>query len=204
MAFVVVMVPYRSAAKSPIRRSTIMSAHGIRLSHLLAFVALTGLAAGDLSAQRGGRGGGGGARAGGPARSSAGTHSKGTRSHHSSASSHRGGTQRTTANRSSTHRTTTASNNRGNGNRVNNGNINTGDVNVNVNGNGYGHGYGYGYHPVARGVVAGATTAAIMGHYYNALPSGCATVHQNGMVYHQCGSTWYRTDGNQYVVVQHP
>lgn len=173
-----------------------MSKHAMRLSHLLAFVALAGLAAGDVSAQRGGRGGGGGARAGGQARASG--------PHHRSANSsaHRGtGTHRTTANRSSTHRTTTASNNRGNGNRVNNGNINTGDVNVNVNGH---NGYGYGYHPVARGVVAGATTAAIMGHYYHTLPSGCATVHQNGIVYHHCGSTWYRTEGTQFVVVQQP
>lgn len=170
-----------------------MSLQGIRFSHLLAFVALASLASGDLSAQRGGRGGG--SRAGGQARSSAGTH-------HRSANTHRAtGTHRTTtANRSGTHRTTTASNNRGNGNRVNNGNINTGDVNVNVNG----HGHGYGYHPVARGVVAGATTAAIMGHYYSTLPSGCATVHQNGIVYHHCGSTWYRTEGTQYVVVQQP
>ena len=170
-----------------------MSVQRIRLPHLLAFVALVGFAAGDLSAQRGG-GRGGGARAGGQARANTG-------SHHRSASTHRSGTQHA-ANRSGTHRNTSASNNRGNGNRVNNGNINTGDVNVNVNGNGYG--YGHGYHPVARGVVAGATTAAIMGHYYNTLPTGCATVHQGGIVYHHCGSTWYQTQGNQYVVVQQP
>jgi hypothetical protein len=75
---------------------------------------------------------------------------------------------------------------------------------VNVNVNGHGHGYGYGYHPVARGVVAGATAAAVMGHYYRTLPPGCATVNQHGIVYHQCGSTWYRTEGTQYVVVQQP
>jgi hypothetical protein len=171
-----------------------MSPQTLRLSHLLAFVALAAFASSDLSAQRGGRGGGGGARAGGQARSSAGTH-------HRSASTHRGSSTHH-AGRTTSHRSTTASNNRGNGNRVNNGNINTGNVNVNVNGHGYG--YGHGYHPVARGVVAGATAAAVMGHYYHTLPSGCSTVNQHGIVYHHCGSTWYQTEGSQYVVVQQP
>jgi hypothetical protein len=164
-----------------------MAHQSIRLAHLLAFVALASLASGDLSARGGSR-----AAAGG------GTHARG------GAGAHRGAGTQHHASRSGTHRSATASNvNRGNGNRVNNGNINTGNVNVNVNG-GYGRGYGYGYHPVARGVVAGATTAAIMGHYYNTLPSGCAVVNQGGLVYHHCGSTWYRTEGTQYVVVQQP
>ncbi len=172
-----------------------MGPKSIRLAHLLAFGALVGLASGDLSAQRGGRGGG-------QARTSTGTHHKSGRTQ----TAHGGSTHRSTAGTQHGNRNANASNvNRGNGNRVNNGNINTGNVNVNTNG-GYGNGYGYGYghHPVARGVVAGATTAAIMGHYYNTLPSGCSTVTEAGIVYHHCGSSWYRTQGNQYVVVQQP
>jgi len=182
-----------------------MSVQRIRLSHLLAFAALASLATGELSAQRGGRGGG--AR-GGHSRSTAGTHHRGGGTQHASASrGHRGGGTQHAANRTGTHRNVQASNvNRGNGNRVNNGNINTGNVNVNVNGHGHGYGYGYGhgYHPVARGVVAGATAAAIMGHYYNTLPAGCATVNHGGVIYHHCGPTWYQTMGNQYVVVTAP
>jgi hypothetical protein len=180
-----------------------MTHQSIRLAHVLTFFALASLASGDLSAQRGG--GRGGGRGAGQARPSTGTHHRSGHTRHAGASGshHRTGTQ-SAASRSGSHRNVSASNvNRGNGNRVNNGNINTGNVNVNVNG-GHGHGYGYGYHPVARGVVAGATTAAIMGHYYSTLPTGCAVVNQAGFVYHHCGSTWYRNDGNQYVVVQQP
>ncbi len=178
-----------------------MARKTIQLAHLLAFGALVGLASGELSAQRGGRGGG--RAAGGQTRTTSGAHHRSGGTHTAKAgSTHRGaaGTQHAT-NRTGNRNVNASNVNRGNGNRVNNGNINTGDVNVNVNG-GYGHGYGY--HPVARGVVAGATTAAIMGHYYNTLPSGCATVNQAGVVYHHCGSTWYRNQGNQYVVVQQP
>jgi hypothetical protein len=75
-------------------------------------------------------------------------------------------------------------------NRNTNVNVNR-DVNVDVNRRG---------HPVARGAVAGA----VIGSYYSTLPSGCATVTQMGVVYHHCGTTWYQTVGNQYLVVTQP
>ena len=49
------------------------------------------------------------------------------------------------------------------------------------------------------------TTAAVVGSYYSALPSGCTSVVTNGMTYSQCGSvysqkTWQGNDV-AYVVV---
>jgi uncharacterized membrane protein len=110
------------------------------------------------------------------------------------------------------------------GNRVNTGNINTGDrvntgnvnigndVNIDIDG-GYGyhggnyHGGGY-YHPVAAGVVIGATavtTAAVLGSYYYTLPPSCTVVVKSGVSYHYCGSVYYQQtwSGNSpvYVVV---
>lgn len=170
-----------------------MARPSIRIGHVLTIVALLGFAGSPALAQRGGGRGGGQARA-----STGGHHKKHTgnsRSTHHGA----GGTQHTASRGGN--RNVAANNVSRSGNRVNNGNINTGDVNVNVHG---GYGDGYGPHPVARGVVAGATAAAVMGHYYNTLPSGCATVTQGGIVYHHCGSTWYRTEGHSYLVVPQP
>jgi hypothetical protein len=114
---------------------------------------------------------------------SGGAQARSTTAHHRSGTTHR----------STTH---TASRNT-NVNRNANVNVNR-NVNVDVNHR------GYGYHPVARGAVAGATAAAVMGSYYATLPTGCATVTQMGVVYHHCGSTWYKTVGTQYLVVPQP
>ncbi len=170
-----------------------MTLHAKRISCLLAFVALTGFAAGELSAQRGGaRGGGGGGRSAGA------SHHKGT--HHASGGAHRSGTTQHAANRSSVNRNLNSTHRNVNTANVNrNVNVN----NVNVHGHG-GYGYGYGAHPVARGAVAGVTAAAVMGSYYNSLPTGCATVNQGGIVYHHCGSTWYQNSGGRYLVVTAP
>jgi hypothetical protein len=181
-----------------------MTPHAKRISYLLAFVALTGLAAGDLSAQRGG-----GSRGGGGGRSASASHHKGT--HHASGGAHRSVSTQHAANRSNVNRNVNSNHrnvNTANVNRnVNNVNRNVNVNNVNVHGHGgygYGHGYGYGAHPVARGAVAGVTAAAVMGSYYNTLPSGCATVNRGGLIYHHCGSTWYQDSGGQYLVVTAP
>lgn len=94
------------------------------------------------------------------------------------------------------------------GNRnVNTGNINTGDINVNVDNDCCDGGWGYGAHPVARGAAV-ATTAAVMGSYYSALPAGCVTVVRVGINYSRCGSIWYKpiySGANvQYLVVAEP
>jgi hypothetical protein len=154
-----------------------MSTKNRRVSYLLMFVVLTGIVGSEVAAQRGARGG-----AGAQGRSTAGTAVKGKRTHHGS--THHAGTGTTASRTTNTNRNVNVNNN------------------VNVNGNGYG--YGYGAHPVARGVVAGATAAAVMGSYHASLPSGCATVMHGGVAYNQCGSTWYRSEGGQYVVVPAP
>ena len=85
-------------------------------------------------------------------------------------------------------------NGNGNRNRVNIGN----DVNINIDrGYNQGHHNGYhdNYHPIARGIVIGAvaaTTAAVIGSSYYALPpSGCTVVIRNGLSYSRCGSVYY-------------
>lgn len=154
------------------------------IARTLAFCSLAAMAA-QAGAQRGN----GGARGGGQARASAGTHHRSASTHH--------------ANRSAagTHSANRTNVNHANVNRnVNNVNVNR-NVNVNTHG---GYGYGYGAHPVARGAVAGATAAVVMGSYYRTLPAGCSTMTQAGIVYHHCGSTWYKTEGSQYLVVPQP
>ncbi|AMO24393.1 hypothetical protein GCM10027034_13530 [Ramlibacter solisilvae] len=62
-------------------------------------------------------------------------------------------------------------------------------------------------HPVAAtAVVAGtvAVTAAAVGSMVAAVPAGCVPVSYGGMVYQQCGATWYMPQGPQYVVVHPP
>lgn len=65
----------------------------------------------------------------------------------------------------------------------------------------------YHYHPVARGVAAGVTAAAIGSVIYS-LPGGCRTVVSNGIAYRECDGIWYapRYQGSQviYVVVNEP
>lgn len=97
-------------------------------------------------------------------------------------------------------------------NRNINRNVNV-NVNVNVNRNINRHVNvnadwdRYHYHPVARGVAAGVTAAAIGSVIYS-LPGGCRTVVSNGIAYRECDGIWYapRYQGSQviYVVVNEP
>ena len=103
--------------------------------------------------------------------------------------------------------------NRGNGNysgnKINTGNVNVGnDINIDIDGgHGYGHGGGYYHHPIATGMAIGAvaaTTAAVLGSSYYALPpSGCANVVRNGIPYYYCGNVYYQQSwsGNDVVYV---
>jgi hypothetical protein len=53
-------------------------------------------------------------------------------------------------------------------------------------------------HPVAGAMVVGgamAVTAAAVGSMVNAVPTGCVPINDGGMVYQQCGSTWYQPQG---------
>lgn len=170
---------------------------GSAMASLLIFVAAS------ADAQRGGRGGGGRAQASNVQRGGGGGANRQVRASSGSSiqSASRGNSN---VNRGANR---TASNVNRSGNRVNSGNINTGDVNIDVDGGCCNGGYGYGYHPVARGAAI-ATTAAVMGSYYSALPSGCVTVVRVGINYSRCGSVWYQpvySGANvQYMVVGEP
>jgi len=79
----------------------------------------------------------------------------------------------------------------------------TRNVNVNVQGNsGCCNNNGWD-HPVAAAAVVGGTIAAV-GSRVAAPPPNCVPVNYGGMVYQQCGATWYAPQGSQYVVVNPP
>lgn len=154
-----------------------------RATACLLLGAALSMVAADASAQRGGGRGGGGGRT---AQSSiSGANHAGARA---SAGNRANAGNVSTGNRVNTGNVNT-------GNRVNTGdvNINRGDVNIDVD-RGYG-GYGGYDHPVAAGMAIGAiaaTTAAVIGASYYALPSGCSTVIRNGASYYYCGSVYYQ------------
>jgi hypothetical protein len=92
---------------------------------------------------------------------------------------------------------------------VNNVNVNKNvNVNVNNNNNGCCHGgWDNDYHPVATAVAVTATvavTAAVIGSIVKAPPPGCVPVNYRGVIYQQCGQTWYMPQGPQYIVVGPP
>jgi len=58
-------------------------------------------------------------------------------------------------------------------------------------------------HPVAGAMVVGGAIAAV-GSMVSAPPPNCVPVNYGGMVYQQCGGTWYQPQGSQYVVVNPP
>ena len=142
-------------------------------------------------ARDGGRGGGGG----GGARASAGGGGRQVDSSRADA-------------RTNNVRNTSATN--VNANRNNNVNRNTNvnanrNVNVNVDNNGgcCGGGWDNDYHPVAAAAVV-AGTAAVIGSIVRTPPANCVPVNYGGMVYQQCGSTWYQPQGSQYIVINPP
>ena len=49
-----------------------------------------------------------------------------------------------------------------------------------------------------------AVTSAVVGSMVRSVPPNCAPVNYGGMVYQQCGGTWYQPQGSQYVVVNAP
>lgn len=94
-------------------------------------------------------------------------------------------------------------------NNVNNVNVNR---NVNVNVDNHGGGYYHGgwdddYHPVATAVAVTAAvgvTAAVVGSIVHSVPANCVPVNYRGMIYQQCGNTWYQPQGTQFIVVNPP
>ena len=93
-------------------------------------------------------------------------------------------------------------------NNVNNVNVDR-NVNVNVSGNNNccNNGWDNDYHPVATAAAVGAAvavTSAVIGSMVSAPPPGCVPVNYGGVVYQQCGSTWYAPQGSQFAVVAPP
>ena len=91
---------------------------------------------------------------------------------------------------------------------VNNVNVNK-NVNVNVEGGGgcCNNGWDNDYHPIATAAAVTATvavTSAVIGSLVRTVPPNCVPVNYGGMVYQQCGSTWYQAQGPQYIVVNPP
>ena len=94
---------------------------------------------------------------------------------------------------------------------VNNVNVNK-NVTVNVDNDRHGHGgWDNDYHPVATAAAVTAAvvvTSAVVGSMVNTVPAGCYPVNYNGIVYQQCGNTWYQPQyvGTQvqYIVINPP
>jgi hypothetical protein len=83
------------------------------------------------------------------------------------------------------------------------------NVNINVEGNNNccNNGWDDDYHPVATAAAvtaAVAVTSAVIGSMVRTVPANCVPVNYGGMVYQQCGSTWYQPQGSQFVVVNPP
>ena len=95
------------------------------------------------------------------------------------------------------------------GTSVNNVNVNRNtNVNVNVDRGGCCNGgWDNDYHPVATAVAVTAAvgvTSAIVGSMVRSVPTGCVPVNYGGMIYQQCGGTWYQPQGSQFVVISPP
>lgn len=158
----------------------------------LAALVLVCLATGPYAdaAGRGGGGGGGGARAaggGGGARAASGGGARQNAQVNNSRADTRTNDVRSTS--------------------VNNVNVER-NVNVNVDQHGCcGGGWDNDYHPVATAAAVGAAvavTSAVVGSMVQSVPPSCVPVNYGGMIYQQCGSTWYQPQGSQYIVVNPP
>jgi len=89
---------------------------------------------------------------------------------------------------------------------VNNVNVNR-NVNVDVDRGCCNGGWDNDYHPVATAAAVTATvavTSAVVGSMVRTVPTGCVPVNYGGVVYQQCGSTWYQPQGSQFVVINPP
>jgi len=164
-----------------------------------AFVALVAFTAAPVvEAARGGGGGGGGAGAG---RASGGG---------GGAAANRPAAGAQASNANADQRTNNVRNTSVNNVNVNNNNVNVNkNVNVNVDNNGgcCNNGWDNDYHPIATAAAVTATvavTSAIIGSMVNTVPPSCVPVSYGGMVYQQCGTTWYQPQGPQYIVVNPP
>ena len=167
---------------------------------LLVLASFALVPAGEAAARAGGGGGCGGGGGGGGARAQAAGGGGGGA--HAQAAGGGGGARQTAQvnNSKADARTNNVRNTSVN-------NVNNVNKNVNVNVQGNSGGWDNDYHPVGAAVAVGATvavTSAIVGSMVRTVPPGCVPVNYSGMVYQQCGTTWYQPQGSQYVVVNPP
>ena len=59
-------------------------------------------------------------------------------------------------------------------------------------------------HPVAAAVIIGGAIAGAVGSTVYTVPPNCVPVDYGGVIYQQCGGTWYVQQGSQFVVVNPP
>ena len=174
----------------------------------LALVALAGFTVAPVAeAARGGGGGGGGGGGNRAAAGGGGGHQAGG----GGGNRARPARQNVQANNvNADKRTNNVRNTSVNNVNVNNNNVNVNkNVNVNVEGGGgcCNNGWDNDYHPIATAAAVTATvavTSAVIGSMVNTVPPSCVPVSYGGMVYQQCGTTWYQAQGPQYIVVNPP
>lgn len=181
--------------------------HNSTLGRTLASISAAILLAGAMvpaQAQRHGGGGGhAGARAGG---GGGGMHAAGGGARPAPQVNNARADSRTRDVRSNSVNNVSSRNTNVNANRNVNVNNNR-NVNVNVDNHGGCCGWDNDYHPVATAAAVTATvavTSAVVGSMVRAVPAGCVPVNYGGMVYQQCGSTWYVPQAGQYMVVAPP
>ena len=100
----------------------------------------------------------------------------------------------------------TSVNNVSSRNRNTNVNVNK-NVNVDVDRRGCCGGWDDDYHPIATAAAVTATvavTSAVVGSIVRSVPPNCVPVNYGGIIYQQCGGTWYQPQGGQYVVINPP
>jgi hypothetical protein len=170
-------------------------------ARLVALVAVAGFVLTPLAEAaregRGGGGGGGGNRAAPSQTGGGGANRAPAQANNTKADSRSNNVRSTSVNNVNTNRNT-------NVNASRNTNVN---VNVEGNNNCCGGGWDDDYHPVATAAAITATvavTSAVIGSMVRTVPANCVPVNYAGMVYQQCGSTWYQPQGSQFIVVNPP
>jgi hypothetical protein len=174
------------------------------LASLAAVVMASFAVAPVAEAARDGKGGGGG---GGNREASGGGGGKQVdRSKADARSNNVRSTSANSVNNTNVNRNTNVNNTNVNRNTsVNNTSVNR-NTNVNVNVDNH-NGWDNDYHPVGTALAVGAAvavTSAVIGSLVPAPPPGCVPVNYGGMIYQQCGSTWYQPQGPQFIVVNPP
>ncbi len=151
----------------------------------------------------GGRGGGGGGRAGG------GGGRQNMQANHGRADARTNNVRSTSVNNVNRNANRNVNQNVNRNVNVNN-NVNIDrDVHIDVDNHGgcCNNGWDNDYYPVARAAAVTATvavTAAVVGSMVHTVPPGFVPVNYAGMVYQQCGGTWYQPQGTQFVVINPP